>query len=408
MVSPVDKNGGEVDAPGADRRRRRPAGRRRAAARSPTAPTASFAGGGQGAPPASQYLATRGSGGWATENITAPIFSGTYDATDQGVPYQLFSADLSRALLLNGDHCRGEAKRLRGRQPAACRAPMPRRATRTTTCATTPPALRGPARVPPTPASSTLDPADFDLRLAGASPDLAPRRALHLRGAHRRRDRSRRWAKAATRPSRTSTSGSGAGLSLVNLLPAQPPAPRAPPSPPSRGAVSERRLARLLSTPTAGTSTCAKVEHQPSRRSAGAGGAFQTASADGAVAFYTKAGHLYRYDAGGHARTDLTPSAAESTGVLGASARGDTVYYQDGTGSEALAQRRDHDGRRRAPKPPASDYPPTTGTARVSADGTKLLFLSKAHRCTGYDNTDLNTGEPRLRGLPLRRRRRRR
>ena len=38
-----------------------------------------------------------------------PLFSGSYDFQDHGVPYRLFSSDLSRALLLNGDRCRGEA-----------------------------------------------------------------------------------------------------------------------------------------------------------------------------------------------------------------------------------------------------------------------------------------------------------
>ena len=33
------------------------------------------------------------------------------------------------------------------------------------------------------------------------------------------------------------------------------------------------------------------------------------------------------------------------------------------------------------------------GAARVSADGTKLLFVSKA-KLTGYDNTDKVTNEP--------------
>jgi hypothetical protein len=46
----------------------------------------------------------------------------------------------------------------------------------------------------------------------------------------------------------------------------------------------------------------------------------------------------------------------------------------------------------------ASDYPPASGTARVSADGTKLLFASTTpledRNHNTYDNTDLVTGEP--------------
>ena len=107
LVSPVDKNGGQVDPPGAIAGGgvlQAAAGGGAVAYGSAT----SFAGG-AGAPPASQYISTRSAGGWSTQNITAPIFSGSYDLVDQGVPYQLFSTDLARGLLLNGDHCRGEA-----------------------------------------------------------------------------------------------------------------------------------------------------------------------------------------------------------------------------------------------------------------------------------------------------------
>jgi hypothetical protein len=41
----------------------------------------------------------------------------------------------------------------------------------------------------------------------------------------------------------------------------------------------------------------------------------------------------------------------------------------------------------------ASAYPPALGAARVSSDGTKLVFVSKA-QLTGYDNTDQNSGLP--------------
>ena len=108
MVSPVEKNGGQVDPPGAIAG----GGVLQAAADGGSVTygsSASFGAGAKGAPPASQYIATRDSGGWSTENITVPIFSGTYDVDDQGVPYQLFSTDLARGLLLNGEHCRGES-----------------------------------------------------------------------------------------------------------------------------------------------------------------------------------------------------------------------------------------------------------------------------------------------------------
>ena len=61
--------------------------------------------------------------------------------------------------------------------------------------------------------------------------------------------------------------------------------------------------------------------------SAGAA-AFQAASDDGAVAYYTEGTHLYRYDAATHSSSDLTP-AGGVVGVLGASTDGSTVYFQD-------------------------------------------------------------------------------
>jgi hypothetical protein len=111
----------------------------------------------------------------------------------------------------------------------------------------------------------------------------------------------------------------------------------------------------------------------------GGGGEFQSATPSGAVAFFTKAGHLYRYEALADTATDLTP-AGEVVGVLGASEDGSRVYYQTASG---LLLR---DGAITTPVAPA------TGTTRLSIDGTRLAFLSKA-ALTGYDNTDQITGE---------------
>ena len=40
----------------------------------------------------------------------------------------------------------------------------------------------------------------------------------------------------------------------------------------------------------------------------------------------------------------------------------------------------------------ADSYPPTTGNARVSADGRHLVFVSSAFEPTGYDNRNIKTG----------------
>jgi hypothetical protein len=110
MVSPIDKNGGEVEAPGA-----LAGGGVLQAAATGGAVTygsaASFGGDAQGAPLASQYLSRRGADAWATENVTAPLLSASFATeSEQGVPYRIFSPDLARGLLSSGDHCRGQVE----------------------------------------------------------------------------------------------------------------------------------------------------------------------------------------------------------------------------------------------------------------------------------------------------------
>ena len=105
LVSPVDKNGGAVAGFGAIAG----GGVLQAAASGEAATfssSASFAGG-LGAPTASQYISRRVGGevGWASENVTGPTASGAYGNGPNGVPYQLFSEDLGRGLLLNGRRC---------------------------------------------------------------------------------------------------------------------------------------------------------------------------------------------------------------------------------------------------------------------------------------------------------------
>jgi hypothetical protein len=59
------------------------------------------------APTGSQYLSVRESGGWSTQNINLPSRAQTYPLGGAGIPYRAFSADLSRALILNGQVERG-------------------------------------------------------------------------------------------------------------------------------------------------------------------------------------------------------------------------------------------------------------------------------------------------------------
>jgi hypothetical protein len=383
MVSPVDKNGGEVAAPGEIAA----GGVLQAAAQGGSVTygsAASFAGG-QGAPPASQYLASRVAGGWSTQNLTQPIFSGTYDAGDTGAPYQLFSADLGRALLLNGDHCRGEGSGCAVANPPLAGTDAPagyqdyylREGGSFT-------ALLGNANA----GFLGIDPAHFDLRFAGASPDLG--HAVLSSCAALTSNATQVALGEGCDPEKQNLYeySPGVGLSLINLLPGETTGTPGAALAAQSGAVSADGSRVYFSYEgdlyLRGSGQTKEVDED-----AGGGGPFEAASADGSVAFFSVAEHLWRYTtASGHA-TDLTPSGGVK-GVLGADATGDTAYFQD-----ASALKRWHNNTTTTVAPGAeaaqpSDWPPTTGTARVSSDGTHLLFVSKAP-LGEYDNTDLNT-----------------
>jgi hypothetical protein len=389
MVSPVDKNGGEAEPPGA----LFGGGVLQAASAGGVVAygsRASFDGGGGGAPPASQYIATRNSGGWSSQSISPPLFSGSYDTADGGVPYQLFSGDLSRALLLNGDHCRGEGTdcAVANPPPAGTDAPAGyQNYYLRDNAAGAFEALLGSTNA----GYLDLSPADFDISFAGASPDLG--HVVLSSCAKLTADASEVAGGSGCDPSKQNLYeySSGSGLSLINSAPGATLAAQS-------GAVSATG-ARVYWTDTSTGNLYLRegASSQQVDADAGGGGAFQAASADGSVAFFTKGGHLWRYlTSTGHA-TDLTPSGGV-TGVLGVDSNGVYVYYQDASGLQLW-----HSGVTTQIAPGAdatnaSDYPPTTGTARVSADGTRLLFVSSAYSLTGYDNTDLSS--PALCGQP--------
>lgn len=389
MVSPVDKNGGQVDPPGANAG----GGVLQAAADGETVTygsSASFATGAAGAPTASQYLSRRGSGSWSTANISVPLLSGSYGDEPDGVPYQLFSPDLARGLVLNGDHCRGGGE--------GCAVPNPPLA------GTGAPAgyqnyyLRDSATggfqallgVPDL-FATPLTPAQLDLRFAGASPDL---RHVVL---------STCAALTATAVEAPDPAGcdasepnlyewSAGGLTLVNVLPGQVVGS------PGAGLAAQSRAvsadgSRVYWTDGANLYLREGGQTVPVDVDAGGGGSFETASVDGAVAYFTKGGHLYRYDAPVSTAADITPAGGVQ-GVLGASDDGSRVYYLTAAGLYL------RDGATTTEVAAAADpvnYPPTSGSARVSPDGARLAFASSAS-LTGYDNTDdsetARAGEP--------------
>jgi hypothetical protein len=379
MVSPVDKNGGQAGAPGAIA----DGGTLQASAAGGSvtySSEASFAGGGAGAPPASQYIATRSSVGWSAQNISPPLFAGGYDSEEVGVPYQLFSGDLARGLLLNGAHCRGEG----------------------TNCAVANPPLAGTGApegfqdyyLRDNGSSSftallssansgflSLDPAHFDLSLAGTAPDLTHGVISTCAALTATATQVPLGEGCDATKQNLYEYGSGA-LSLINTTPGAKLAAQS-------GAVSSNG-ARVYWEDTSHN----LFLHEGSANEPLGTGTFQTASANGEFAFYIDgSNHLQRYDAVSHTSTDLAPGGGV-TGVLGASEAGDYVYYKDAAGLELW-----HNASTLvAPAADASDYPPVTGTARVSPDGTKLLFVSTVPLTTSagnkYDNKDVGTETP--------------
>jgi hypothetical protein len=391
MVSPVDKNGGEVDPPGglAD-------GGVLQAAVGGGAVTygsaAAFGAGSVGAPSASQYISSRTGGGWSTQNISVPLFSGSYDTETDGVPYRLFSGDLARGLLLSGKHCRGDDASCPVANPPLPGTDAPAGYQNYYLRESAGPsfeALLGASDI----AELNTDPADFALSFVGASPDL---RTVVLSTC------------AALTPGATDGCGtaranlyrwSGGSLSLINATPGAALAAQS-------GAVSTDGSRIYWKDLTAGNlfqgigAGARQVD-----AGAGGGGTFETASTDGSLAFYTKAGDLWRYTVGSDSSTRLT-SSGDVAGVLGASTSGSHLYYLTATGlvlcnnaATATANQCDTVAATRvAESADVSTYPPTTGTARVSADGTKLVFVATTPLTrsdgTRYDNTDLNTRVP--------------
>lgn len=375
MVSPAEKNGGWVDPP----QTIAGGGVLQAAAGGGAvtfSSSASFAGG-LGAPPASQYLSTRTPSGWATENLTVPIFSGSYDFADRGVPYQLFAPDLARALLLNGDRCRGEASECPVANPPLAGTDAPAgyqdyylRENGSFE------ALIGAADV----AGRGLDPATFEVRLEGAAPDLS---AVVL---------------ASCSPlSEGAIDGCATGASHLYLWRRATGALSLLATPGSRLAGSPGAVSpggdRVYAYQLEDGPLSLYEEGQPPKalpKTIGSPASLQATSSDGQLAFYTVGTTLYRYSAATEASTQL---ASGVKGVLGASADGGAVYFQDASGLQLWQEGAMSTVAGGAAAADPSTYPPATGAARVSEDGTKLLFVSKA-KLSGYDNTDKFTKQP--------------
>jgi hypothetical protein len=378
MVSPIDKNGGAIESVGTTAKRVLQAS---ADGNRVTYDSVSAFGDAQGAPNVSQYRSQRGGSGWATEDLTIPLFSGSYGDEPSQTPYRLFSPDLSLSLVSNGERCRGSDG-----ECAVANPPLP---------GTDAPAgymnyyrrndaggfqaLLSQAQI----SDLIWPPQRFELHFAAASPDLG--HVLLSSCAALTADATEEPGLGSCDPASPNLyewSG-GSTLRLVNLLPGQTEgSPGAAPAAQGRAVSADgsRVFWKDLAT---GNLYLRKDDQSTVQVDAGVAGgsAFQTASSDGSVAYFTKGGHLYRFDVGTEATTDLTPTGGVE-GVLGASDDGSYVYYLATAGlvlwhsgsSVTVAATAD-----------ASNYPPTTGTARVTPDGRHLAFVASAS-LTGYDN----------------------
>jgi hypothetical protein len=332
LVSPLDKNGGGVASAAGPAEARLGGGVFKAAAGGGAFafPSSASFGGGEGAAPISQYVATRSASGWNSANVTPPLLSGTYE----GDPYLFFSSDLSRAILSNGWACRGGGETCEAENP-----PLGPQA---------PPGYRnlylreGDAYTPLVTESNfpTLpaDPSEFHLALQGASPD-----ARHI--VISVQSQLYEWNAGAL----TAIGAPGAML--------------AGPS----GAVSVDG-SRVYFTEFEDGFLYLHEGSSTKLLSAVPGSSFQLASSDGSLAFYVAGGQLFRYSATSETSTDLGAAVA----VAAISPDGSYVYYVTSEGLYLL-----HGGATtKILSASPSHLPPASGTATASADGSRLFFTS--------------------------------
>jgi hypothetical protein len=388
MVSPVDKNGGQVQGFGAnyggDVLQAAEAG-----GRVTYSSSSSFGQGAQGAPAASQYVGGSEVSGWSTSNVTPPQRSGAEPSPGSGVPFRLFSPSLSSALLFSGGSCLGPGQGCANPSPPLPGSGAPAGyqnyylrdngtgAYRALVTAANAPALG-------------LSSEAFSVSLAGTTPDLA-HVVLSTCAKLTAQATEVTEGPGCAQDEQNLYEWSGGALALVNLLPGDGEGTPGARLAAQSGAISsDGSRVYFTALEDGGLYLREGNATKPVPETGGGAGTFQVASVDGSVAFFTKAAHLYRYLAASETVTDLTPGG-EVLGVLGASADGSYLYYQTASGLRLW-----HNGTTTPIASGAvlpSSYPPATGTARVSPDGLHLAFLSNSS-LTGFDNLDAASKAP--------------
>jgi hypothetical protein len=332
MVSPVEKNGGEVAPLGEGVLQAASQGGELA-----FASEASFAEG-QGAAPLSQYLSSRGTEAWSAQNVTPPLLAGTYSSqSGDPDPYLLFSADLSRALLSGGWACRdGSSECEAENTPLGPAGPAGYRNAYVQEGASYQPLITT-TNFPALPAEAK----EFQLQVEGASPDL---RHVAFVSAGLLYE----WSEGTI----AQVGGAGATLAAKgNQL----------------GAVSEDG-SRLYFAEAGDL----KLREGGSTKPVCEACAFGAASSDGATAYYLAAGHLHRYLAATEADEDLAPSGG-ATAILGTSPDGAYLFYLAAGGifrwHAGTATKVINDAN-------LSHLPPATGPSTVAANGNRFFFTA--------------------------------
>jgi hypothetical protein len=438
MVSPVDKNGGEINGiDGAVPNEGLPEGGIIQSTEAGDAITylslLAFPGSTSneplGAPIASQYISRRNADGWVTNNLNTVVNSHTYAPAGSGAPYRAFSSDLSTGLILNG-------------QSPVENPPLtpdaPARYVNYYIRDTQTGSLR--ALLTSTPAEG---PEEFSLTLQGVTPDLrhivvSSPAALAPEAVAQSEGNLYEWADGKfwpinvpvepVHPGETAPGHARLGMGFNEN--------RAISSDGTRVIWSQEGSASLFTRVGIGTEHAKTVQIDASHGGADPGvlGEFRTASADGSIVFFTDGERLTPDStAGGNAHedlymfnvetnhlTDLTvdndPGGASVLGVLEASEDGSYIYFvakgrlpsttaevnntnlymwHDGVTMFIGALSNADSGTSSHEPTTAHDWSSSTGvrTARVTAGGRRLLFMSSAS-LTRYDNRDANTGMP--------------
>jgi hypothetical protein len=343
------------------------------------------------------YVATRGAGGWSTENVTPPQNYYGYKCPADNSGVVLYSASLTKTLLAvggsaNGGECGGPEPELVKGEPKG----IANRYLRDNTDGAV--QLIGAAPPGVTPMTPTI---------LGASADLShivfQEEAKLTSNASEGAENVYEWSEGVERlltvlPDGSPAAGSFAGIS-------------------TDGSHIFFVAGGHLYARVSGTSTVLLDASQVG--GSGGGGSFRGASADGSQVLFTDTAQLtadstaevgkpdlYRYDfgePGGERLTDLTVHGGEAAnvqGVAGVSEDGSHVYFA-AQGALTGSQTNGHGETAQSGQPnlylwhggATTFITHSGGGAHVAKNGAFLAFDS-AVSLTGYDNTDAGTGEP--------------